>query len=77
MKELFFRSIADDLKQGKPIVPQLYTCATVLFTDIKGFSRISSTSTPLQIVNFLNEMFAGFDAIISKNDSYKVRLKAF
>ncbi|CAD6193067.1 unnamed protein product [Caenorhabditis auriculariae] len=66
------RSIADDLKVGKPVLPQLYSSATVLFSDIRGFTRISSTSTPLQVVTFLNDMFSGFDAIIAKHDAYKV-----
>ncbi|CAJ0946898.1 unnamed protein product, partial [Mesorhabditis belari] len=66
------KSIAEDLKVGKPVLPQLYPCATVLFSDIRGFTRISSTSTPLQIVTFLNDMFSGFDSIISKHDAYKV-----
>ncbi|GMT06606.1 hypothetical protein PENTCL1PPCAC_28780, partial [Pristionchus entomophagus] len=66
------RTIAEDLKIGKPVLPQLYACATVLFSDIRGFTRISSTSTPLQIVTFLNDMFSGFDAIIAKHDAYKV-----
>ncbi|CAJ0584558.1 unnamed protein product, partial [Mesorhabditis spiculigera] len=66
------RSVAEDLKVGKPVLPQLYPCATVLFSDIRGFTRISSTSTPLQVVTFLNDMFSGFDSIIAKHDAYKV-----
>ncbi|KAH7700868.1 GCY-9 protein, partial [Aphelenchoides avenae] len=65
-------TIAESLKHGKPVVPQLYEYATVLFSDIRGFTRISSSSTPLQIVTFLNDLFSGFDAIIAKHDAYKV-----
>ncbi|KAI1709792.1 adenylate and guanylate cyclase catalytic domain-containing protein [Ditylenchus destructor] len=72
LKNMLPASVAEDLKAGRPIVPQLYQNATVLFSDIRGFTRISSTSTPLQIVTFLNDMFSGFDAIISKHDAYKV-----
>ncbi|VDN22945.1 unnamed protein product [Cylicostephanus goldi] len=32
------KSIAEDLKVGKPVLPQLYQCATVLFSDIRGKS---------------------------------------
>ncbi|KAI1704079.1 adenylate and guanylate cyclase catalytic domain-containing protein [Ditylenchus destructor] len=72
LKNMLPASIAEDLKAGKPIVPQLFLNATVLFSDIRGFTRIASTSTPLQIVTFLNDMFSGFDAIIAKHDAYKV-----
>ncbi|KAI6244142.1 Guanylate cyclase [Aphelenchoides fujianensis] len=72
LKNMLPPSVAEDLKVGKPVVPQLYQNATVLFSDIRGFTRISSTSTPLQIVTFLNDLFSGFDAIISKNDAYKI-----
>ncbi|VDO13382.1 unnamed protein product [Brugia timori] len=66
------KSIADDLKVGRQVPPQLYPCATVLFSDIRGFTRLSSISTPFQIVKFLNDLFSGFDDIISKHDAYKV-----
>uniref|UniRef100_A0A915C7J8 Guanylate cyclase n=1 Tax=Parascaris univalens TaxID=6257 RepID=A0A915C7J8_PARUN len=66
------RSVAEDLKVGKPVLPQLYPSSTILFSDIRGFTKISSTSTPFQIVTFLNDLFSGFDAIIAKHDAYKV-----
>ncbi|CEF59372.1 Guanylate cyclase [Strongyloides ratti] len=72
LKNMLPQSIAEDLKVGRPVTPKLYDCATVLFSDIRGFTRISSTSTPLEIVNFLNNMFSGFDSIIAKHDAYKV-----
>ena len=64
----------EDLKLGKQVSPQLYQCATVLFSDIKDFTNISDASTPFQVVAFLNEMFSGFDAIIKKHDAYKVKV---
>ncbi|KAH7718588.1 Protein GCY-9 protein [Aphelenchoides avenae] len=50
LKNMLPPTIAESLKHGKPVVPQLYEYATVLFSDIRGFTRISSSSTPLQIV---------------------------
>jgi class 3 adenylate cyclase len=56
---------------GKPVVPQLYDSATVLFISINNFTRISNMSTAIQIVDFLNDLFSGFDDIISKHDAHK------
>jgi class 3 adenylate cyclase len=61
---LSFSSVAEDLKMGKPILPQLYQNATVLFSDIRGFTRIASSSTPLQVVTFLNDMFSGKSMVL-------------
>ena len=65
--------IAQKLKAGLPVEPQLYHSATVSFTDICGFTRLCTQSSPLQIITLLNTLFVDFDAIITSNDSYKVR----
>lgn len=49
LKNMLPASIVEDLKLGKPVTPQLYQGSTVLFSDIREFTRISSISTPLQI----------------------------
>ncbi|CAK5098921.1 unnamed protein product [Meloidogyne enterolobii] len=72
LKNMLPSTIADDLKAGRAVPPQLYLNATVLFSDIRGFTRMASNSTPLQVVNFLNDLFSGFDSIIAKHDAYKV-----
>nr|CAD2188039.1 unnamed protein product [Meloidogyne enterolobii] len=66
LKNMLPSTIADDLKAGRAVPPQLYLNATVLFSDIRGFTRMASNSTPLQVVNFLNDLFSGFDSIIAK-----------
>ncbi|ESO05548.1 hypothetical protein HELRODRAFT_77336 [Helobdella robusta] len=64
--------IADELKAGRKVEPKLYQSASVYFSDIVGFTTLSSESTPMQIVDLLNDLYGAFDDTISKHNVYKV-----
>ena len=59
------------MKAGRKVEPRMYDMATVYFSDIVGFTTLSSQSTPLQIVNLLNDLYGAFDDTIAKHNVYK------
>uniref|UniRef100_A0A914UUD5 guanylate cyclase n=1 Tax=Plectus sambesii TaxID=2011161 RepID=A0A914UUD5_9BILA len=72
LQQILPSSIAKKLKMGRPVRPKLYNSATVLFSDIVGFTRLCSSSTPMEVINLLNSLFSGFDVIIRQYDACKI-----
>ncbi|KNE68496.1 hypothetical protein AMAG_12672 [Allomyces macrogynus ATCC 38327] len=60
--------VSEALKLGKEVPPVDLDQISVLVTDIVQFTPLTSMSSSRQIVELLNRMFSGFDAIL---DDYK------
>ncbi|CAB1324742.1 unnamed protein product, partial [Coregonus sp. 'balchen'] len=58
------KPVADDLRQGRTAEAQSYSNATVYFSDIVGFTELSGSSTPHQVVDFLNQLYTTLSFII-------------
>jgi len=65
--------VAEELKKFDKVAPVHFDCATVLFTDMVGFTKYAEKLTPTQLVEQLDRCFKIFDEIIRNFDMEKIK----
>ncbi|GFR98924.1 guanylate cyclase [Elysia marginata] len=65
------KSVALQLIRGESIAAEWYDGVTIYFSDICGFTALSAASTPMQVVDLLNDLYTVFDSIVEHFDVYK------
>ncbi|KAL4226442.1 hypothetical protein ACF0H5_014425 [Mactra antiquata] len=66
------KEVAEQLKHNQEVITEEFVQATIMFSDVVGFTNISSRSSPLQIVEMLNTIYTCLDQRIALYDVYKV-----
>lgn len=67
-------NVAQTLKQGDRAPANEHPEATILFSDICGFTEISSQASPMDVCNMLDELYHQFDTLLETSfpNLYKV-----
>lgn len=65
--------VAEELKTKGSADAQLINNVTVLFADIRGFTRISEQLNPKELVDKINECFSAFDHIMEQHNVEKIK----
>ncbi|MBE7440162.1 MAG: FIST C-terminal domain-containing protein [Spirochaetales bacterium] len=66
-------SVAETLKQGRQVIADHFENVSILFADIVGFSRLAGDIAPEALIQLLNTLFSGFDALAEKYHLEKIK----
>ncbi|MDE2291784.1 MAG: adenylate/guanylate cyclase domain-containing protein [Elusimicrobia bacterium] len=67
------KPIAERLKATGGVIADGFAQASVLFSDIVGFTPLSATMSPAELVAVLNKLFSAFDELAEKNGVEKIK----
>lgn len=66
--------VADRLKQpDHDVIADRYDDASVLFADIVGFTRFTATTSPDELVRYLDRLYTAFDELVDRYRLEKIK----
>ena len=73
MGKILPKSIAEEIKNNGKVSPQYFDEASILFSDIVGFTKLTETLPPNTLVDLLDQIFCKFDTIAAKHGVEKIK----
>jgi class 3 adenylate cyclase len=68
------KQIVGRLNDGETVIADRFDDVSVLFSDLVGFTRISSELAPDRLVRYLNRLFSEFDAVARELGVEKIKM---
>ena len=65
--------ILNEIKETGTSKPKRYKSASIMFTDLVGFTKKTTTMSPKRLINELNDIFSSFDKIIRKYNCTRIK----
>jgi len=65
--------VANDLKLKHKTEPELFNDVTVYFSDLAGFTKMSSMLEPKVLIGELNDIYTAFDNIMEENHCERIK----
>jgi adenylate cyclase len=65
--------IANKLKTANTMIADSFESASVLFADVVGFTPMSATMSPVDLVGLLNDLFTTFDRFVDELGMEKIK----
>jgi guanylate cyclase len=65
--------VAERLKRSEAVIADGFEGVTVLFADIVGFTPLSASLTPNEVVTLLNGLFTAFDRLVDECGLEKIK----
>ena len=67
------REIANILKEKDQTIANNFERASILFADLVGFTPLTESLTPEEMIGLLNEIYSHFDGLVDKYGVEKIR----
>ncbi|WP_119304803.1 adenylate/guanylate cyclase domain-containing protein [Dongia deserti] len=67
------RPVADELKGTGKVAPRYFSATTILFADMKEFTRLTELVEPAALINLLDQYFTTFDDICVRHQLERIK----
>jgi adenylate cyclase len=67
------KSIANRLKESEMRIADSHESVTILFADIVGFTQMTASMPPAELVDLLSQLFSRFDRLADQHDLEKIK----